>query len=59
MIPLNLNEATSYFKVRKPTQEEYEDQNNLKIELPISPEYSHQKQSMSNYRGWFVSPTLL
>ena len=32
-IPLKLNGVASHFKVRKPTQEEYEDQNTLKIEL--------------------------
>ena len=64
IIPLKLNGVTSYFEVRKPTQEEYENQNILKIELmveapqwdPSSPEYSHQEQSMFNYRGRFVSP---
>ena len=55
---------TSYFEVRKLTQEEYEDQDILEIELmakaplwdPSSPEYSYQEQSMFNYRGQFVSP---
>ena len=50
--------------MRKPTQEEYEDQNILKIELtakapwwdPSSPDYSQQKQSVFDYRGQFVSP---
>ena len=32
-IQLILNRATSYFKVRMPTWEEYENQNILKIEL--------------------------
>ena len=48
----------------KPTQEENEYQNILKIELtmkappwnPSSPEYSLQEQSIFNYRGRFVSP---
>ena len=31
IIPLKLNGVTSYFDVRKPTWEEYEDQNILKI----------------------------
>ena len=35
IIPLKLNEVTSYFDVRKPTQEKYEDQNILKIELTM------------------------
>ena len=35
IIPLKLNRVTSYFKVRKPTQDEYEDQNILKIELMV------------------------
>ena len=50
--------------MRKPTQEEYEAQNNLKIELmvqaplwdPSSPDYSQQEQSIFDYRGRFVSP---
>ena len=47
-----------------PTQEEYEDQNILKIELtaeaspwdPLNAEFSRQEQSMFDYWGWFVSP---
>ena len=35
IIPLKLNGVTSYFKVRKPTQEEYEDQHILNIELIV------------------------
>ena len=64
IIPLKLNRVTTYFKVRKPTWEEYEDQNIPKIELmveappwdPSNPDYSQQEQSMFDYRGWFVSP---
>ena len=33
IIPLKLNLVTSYFEVRKHTQEEYEDQNNHNIEF--------------------------
>ena len=33
IIPLKLNAVTSYFKVRTPTQEEYENKNILKKEL--------------------------
>ena len=59
-----LNRVTRYFKVKKSTEEEYEDQNIHKIELmveaplwdPSSPEYSCQKQSMFDYRGWYVRP---
>ena len=51
IIPLKLSGVTSYFDVRKPTQEEYEDQNILKIELKVeappwdssSPDNSHQE----------------
>ena len=51
-IPLKLNRVTSYFEVRTPTQEEYEDQNILKIELMAEippwnlscPDFSHKKQ---------------
>ena len=32
IIPLKLSTVTSYFDVRKPAQDEYEDQNILKIE---------------------------
>ena len=64
IIPLKLTRVTSYFNVRKPTQEEYEDQNILKIKItaedpswdPLSSEFSRQAQSMFDYRGWFVSP---
>ena len=64
MIPLNLNRVISYFKVRKPDWEEYEDHNILKIELtaeallwdPSSPEYNLQEQSMFDYKGCFVNP---
>ena len=59
-----MNGVTSYFEVRKPTWEEYEDQNILKIECtaeappwdPSSPDYSQQEQSMFNYRVQYVSP---
>ena len=34
-IPLKLSSAHSYFDVRKPTWEGYEDQNNLKKELMV------------------------
>ena len=59
-IPLQLNRVTSYFYARKPTQEEHEDENILKIELtppwdPSSPEFTRQEQSMFDYSGWFVS----
>ena len=48
IIPLKLNRVTSYFDVRKTTLEEYENQDNLKIELtkkistwdPSSPDLS-------------------
>ena len=58
-ISLQLNGVISYFKIRKPTQEEYEDQNILKIELTVeaplwdlsNPDYSHQEQSTFDYRG--------
>ena len=61
---LQFNGVTSYFEVRKPTWEEYEDQNILKIELiteallwdPSSTEYSDQEQSTFDYSGRFVSP---
>ena len=51
IIPLKLNQVTSYFKVRTPIWEEYEDQ---MIELmmgaplwdPLSPALSCQQQSM-------------
>ena len=33
IIPLKLNGVTFYFDVRNPTQNDYEDQNILKIEL--------------------------
>ena len=64
IIPFKLNVVTSYFKVRKPTVEEHEDQNIVKIKLmaealpwiPSGPDYSCQKQSIFDYRGWFVSP---
>ena len=63
IIPLKLNGETSYFEVRTPTQEEYEDQNILKIELMMeappwdlsSPDFSHQELSMLDYRRQFVS----
>ena len=52
-----------YFKVRTSTQEEYDDQNILKIELmaeypwdPSSPEFNMHEQNMFNYRAQFVSP---
>ena len=35
IIPLKLSRVTSYFEVRKPTQEEYKDRNILKIELIV------------------------
>ena len=35
VISLTLNGITSYFEVRKPTQEKYENQNILKIELMV------------------------
>ena len=64
IVPLKSNRVTSYFKVKTPTQEEYEDQNILKIRLtadvsswyPSSAESSRQEQSMFNYRVRFVSP---
>ena len=48
IVPLKLNEITSHFQVREPTQEEYEDQNIFKVELmaeatpwdPSSPDFS-------------------
>ena len=54
IIPLKLKKVTSYFDVRKPTCEEYKDQNIFKIELMVeasswdlsSPEFSSQEQSM-------------
>ena len=47
--------VTNYFDVKRPTQEEYEDQDNLKIELMAvahlsSPEFIGQEQIMLNYR---------
>ena len=55
IISLKLSRVIRYFEVRKPTQEEYEDQNILKIKLMVeAPEwdsssvYSHQEQSMFN-----------
>ena len=33
IIPSQITGVTYYFDVRKPTQEQYKDQNNLKIEL--------------------------
>ena len=64
IVLLKLNGVTSYFKLRAPTHEEYEDQNILMIELtaeappwdPSCPEFSCQEQSMFDYRGQFVSP---
>ena len=64
IIPLKLNRVTSYLEVTKPTQEEYEDQNILKIKLTVevllwetpSADHSHQEQSMFDYRGQFISP---
>ena len=58
IIPLKLNRVSSYFEVRKPTWEEYEDQNILKIELMAetppwdlsSSDYSQQEQSMFKYK---------
>ena len=56
-IPLKLNRVTGYFEVRTLTQEKYEDQNILKIELaseapPLdSPDFSHQEQRMFDNRG--------
>ena len=35
IIPLKLNRVTSYFNVRKPTWEEYEDESILKIGLTV------------------------
>ena len=35
IIPSKLKGITSYFDVRKPTQEEYEDQNIFKIEFSV------------------------
>ena len=62
-ILLQLKIVTSYFDVRKPTQEKYEDPDTLKIELiaenpsweQSSPEFSMHEQSMLNYRGWHVN----
>ena len=59
-----IERVTSYFEVRKTTQEEYEDQNILNIKLIMetppwdltSSDYSQQEQSMLDYRGRFVSP---
>ena len=53
IIPMKSNRVTSYFKVRSPTQEEYADQNILKIELimkapqwdPFSPKFGRQEQT--------------
>ena len=53
-IPFKITRATSYFDVRKSTWEEYEDQDNHKIEImtasllqdPSSPEFSMHEQSM-------------
>ena len=64
IIALRITGITGYFNVRKSTQEEYEDQNELKIELMVeappwdswSLELSKQEQSMFDYRGQFVSP---
>ena len=64
IIPLKLTQVTSYFEVRAPTLDMYEDQNILKIELmaesppwdPFSPDLSFQEQSMFNCRAQFVSP---
>ena len=62
IIPLKITQFTSYFKVKKPIYEEYDDQDKLKLELMVeasswdlsSPEFSRQGQSMLDYRGWFV-----
>ena len=61
---LQVTDIICYFAVRTTTQEEYEDERILKIELMVvappwdllSPELSRQEQSMFNYRGSFVSP---
>ena len=53
-LSLQLNGVTSFFNMRKPNQEEYEDQSILKIELMVealpwdlpSPEVCKQEQSM-------------
>ena len=59
IISLKLNRVTKYFKVKTPTQKEYEDQNILKIGLIVeaptwylsSPDFSCQEQSIFDYRG--------
>ena len=59
IIPLKLSGVTTYFKVRKPTGEAYEDQNICKIEFmaeappwdPSSSDYCQQEQSILDYRG--------
>ena len=33
MIPFKLNKVTSYFDVRKPTEQDYKDENRFQIEL--------------------------
>ena len=55
IISLKLNRVTSYFDVRTPTCEGYEDQNIFKMELMAealpwdlsSPQFSSQEQNMS------------
>ena len=63
-IPLKLNRVTIYLNVWKPTQEEYQDWDILKIELMVeapswdmsNSEFIGQEQSMFVYSGEFVSP---
>ena len=67
IIPLKLNGGTRYFKVKKPTKEEKEDNSIIKIELtaeapwwdPSSSDYSQQEQCMFDYRGRFVHCMLM
>ena len=64
IICLKLNGVTSYYYMRKQIQEEYDDQNILKVELmvkvpswdPSNPEFIGQEQTMFDYRGQFVVP---
>ena len=58
-IPLKIIRVTEYFNIIKPTWEEYQDLDTLKIELmveapswdPSSPQFSRQEQNMLNCKG--------
>ena len=60
IIPVQISQITSYFVVKKPSLEENDDQDILKVEVTpwdlSSPEFSRQEQSVLDYRGWFVIP---